>query len=288
MANIRSQIKRNRQNERRRVRNKSVRSEIRTRTKTAVTALDAGAEDAAEATPRRGEANRQGCRPGRHPQEPGGQSQVPPHAPGQHLGRGLRPQDLRRRRTGHRRPRRRFPRRTQPAETTHEHLEHRLRWKAAASPDVEVGLGQQRHRPADPGRAQTATLLECLARRIRAAHPQSGRGLVGRGDAGPVEAQHGLVVAMQDRQDLQGVEGARPEEPAQGPQGTGGVAAVDGIGEIPWRHRARFAQEGLELLDVDGRALAVGSSKGVEQSPQTTHVAAEVIADPGPGARRRA
>jgi small subunit ribosomal protein S20 len=50
MANIRSQIKRNRQNERRRLRNKSVRSEIRTRTKTAVTAVDAGAEDAAEAT----------------------------------------------------------------------------------------------------------------------------------------------------------------------------------------------------------------------------------------------
>ena len=50
MANIRSQIKRNRQNERRRLRNKSVRSEIRTRTKTAVTAVDVGAEDAAEAT----------------------------------------------------------------------------------------------------------------------------------------------------------------------------------------------------------------------------------------------
>ncbi len=50
MANIRSQIKRNRQNERRRVRNKAVRSEIRTRTKTAVTAVDAGAEDATEAT----------------------------------------------------------------------------------------------------------------------------------------------------------------------------------------------------------------------------------------------
>ena len=35
MANIRSQIKRNRQNERRRLRNKSVRSELRTRTKAA-------------------------------------------------------------------------------------------------------------------------------------------------------------------------------------------------------------------------------------------------------------
>jgi len=50
MANIRSQIKRNRQNERRRLRNKSVRSEIRTRTKTAVSAIDVGAEDTAEAT----------------------------------------------------------------------------------------------------------------------------------------------------------------------------------------------------------------------------------------------
>ena len=50
MANIRSQIKRNRQNERRRLRNKSVRSEIRTRTKAAVSAVDAGSEDAVEAT----------------------------------------------------------------------------------------------------------------------------------------------------------------------------------------------------------------------------------------------
>ena len=50
MANIKSQIKRNRQNERRRLRNKSVRSEIRTRTKAAVSAVDAGAEGAVEAT----------------------------------------------------------------------------------------------------------------------------------------------------------------------------------------------------------------------------------------------
>jgi small subunit ribosomal protein S20 len=48
VANIRSQIKRNRQNERRRLRNKSVRSEIRTRTKTALHAVNVGAEDASE------------------------------------------------------------------------------------------------------------------------------------------------------------------------------------------------------------------------------------------------
>ena len=49
MANIKSQIKRNRQNEKRRLRNKSVRAELRTRTKTAVTAAESGAEDSAEA-----------------------------------------------------------------------------------------------------------------------------------------------------------------------------------------------------------------------------------------------
>lgn len=49
MANIKSQIKRNRQNEKRRVRNKTVRSELRTRTKSAVSAAETGAENAAEA-----------------------------------------------------------------------------------------------------------------------------------------------------------------------------------------------------------------------------------------------
>jgi small subunit ribosomal protein S20 len=48
VANIASQIKRNRQNERRRLRNKAVRSELRTRTKGALTAAEIGAEDRAE------------------------------------------------------------------------------------------------------------------------------------------------------------------------------------------------------------------------------------------------
>jgi small subunit ribosomal protein S20 len=49
VANIKSQIKRNRQNEKRRLANKAVRSEVRTRTKTAVAAATVGSEDAAEA-----------------------------------------------------------------------------------------------------------------------------------------------------------------------------------------------------------------------------------------------
>jgi small subunit ribosomal protein S20 len=48
VANIRSQIKRNRQNERRRLRNKAVRSEMRTRNKGAVAAAERGGEGSAE------------------------------------------------------------------------------------------------------------------------------------------------------------------------------------------------------------------------------------------------
>jgi small subunit ribosomal protein S20 len=48
VANIKSQIKRNRTNEKARVRNKAARSEIKTRIKRAVTSADAGAETSAE------------------------------------------------------------------------------------------------------------------------------------------------------------------------------------------------------------------------------------------------
>jgi small subunit ribosomal protein S20 len=49
VANIKSQIKRNRQNEVRRLRNKAVRSEMKTRVKTAVRAAETGAEETADA-----------------------------------------------------------------------------------------------------------------------------------------------------------------------------------------------------------------------------------------------
>ena len=49
MANIKSQIKRNRTNEARRLRNKAARSEIKTRVKVAVNAAAGGTEDAADA-----------------------------------------------------------------------------------------------------------------------------------------------------------------------------------------------------------------------------------------------
>jgi small subunit ribosomal protein S20 len=49
MANIRSQIKRNRQNEARRRRNQAVRSELKTRAKTALAAAETGSAEAADA-----------------------------------------------------------------------------------------------------------------------------------------------------------------------------------------------------------------------------------------------
>jgi small subunit ribosomal protein S20 len=48
VANIKSQIKRNRQNEKRRARNRRVRSELSTRTKVAVAAVEESADDADE------------------------------------------------------------------------------------------------------------------------------------------------------------------------------------------------------------------------------------------------
>jgi len=49
MANIKSQIKRNKQNEVRRVRNKAVKSEIKTRVKNAVSSVQAGDDTSPEA-----------------------------------------------------------------------------------------------------------------------------------------------------------------------------------------------------------------------------------------------
>jgi small subunit ribosomal protein S20 len=49
VANIKSQIKRNRQTLKRQARNKAVRSELRTRSRRAIAALEEGAEDNEEA-----------------------------------------------------------------------------------------------------------------------------------------------------------------------------------------------------------------------------------------------
>ncbi len=101
MANIKGQVKRNRQNETRRLRNKGVRSELKTRVKDANEAVDANAEDAPEQGAPRPEAPRQGRLQGPHPQEPGGPSHLAAHEASDEVGlslpqprpdRALRPQ----------------------------------------------------------------------------------------------------------------------------------------------------------------------------------------------------
>ena len=49
MANIKSQIKRNKQNERARLRNKAVKAEVKTRTKSALTAAERNDDNSVEA-----------------------------------------------------------------------------------------------------------------------------------------------------------------------------------------------------------------------------------------------
>ena len=80
MANIKSQIKRNRQNEKRRLRNKSVRAELRTRSKNAVTAAESGAEDSAELLRLAVKRIDKAAAQRRDPQEHGGEPQVPARA----------------------------------------------------------------------------------------------------------------------------------------------------------------------------------------------------------------
>ena len=77
MANIKSQIKRNKQNEKARIRNKAVKSELKTSVRKFREAADAGdAEAAAAAMQDRVRQAGQGREQGRHPQEPGCQPQV--------------------------------------------------------------------------------------------------------------------------------------------------------------------------------------------------------------------
>ena len=77
MANIKSQIKRNKQNEKRHERNKAVKSGLKTAVRKFREAADAGDKDAAVEAGRDADPQaRQGRLQGRHPQEPGRQPQV--------------------------------------------------------------------------------------------------------------------------------------------------------------------------------------------------------------------
>ena len=77
MANIKSQIKRNRQNEAAHERNKSVKSALKSAVRKFREAAEAGDSDKARELGQDGRQEaRQGCVRRRDPQEPGGQQEV--------------------------------------------------------------------------------------------------------------------------------------------------------------------------------------------------------------------
>ena len=172
MANIKSQIKRNRQNEKARLRNKAVRSELRTRTKAAVAAAEAGADDvderlrlaikqidkaAAKGVIHKNAAARQKSRLSTAPAG---------HRPARadHAGRAA----------------------AQPSQPGHQHLEDDLVGQIALTPEVEVGLGEQPHRLDHPLVTELAGLRPgLLGRERQALHAQElGCLLLGREFAG--------------------------------------------------------------------------------------------------------
>ena len=183
MANIKSQIKRIGQSEARRERNKSVRSELKTRTKSALFAAEDGADDVAAKVAGAGAAHRQGSRPGGHPPQSGGPPQVAPDA-------GRRPHGRARRELS-RPPQLRGgdgPVRWRPAV---ERREHRRRVPLEPErPDTdpgEVELGREgalqrdAHRVVEPGLVPGRADPESCPRRLRRRGPTSG-GPAGRGD----------------------------------------------------------------------------------------------------------
>ena len=145
MANIKSQIKRNRQNEKRRLRNRGVRSEINTRTKVAIAASDHDDETATEtlrlAVRRIDKAAAKGV--------------IHKNNAARRKSRLVREIERRRSesadglRLGQAAPPRRAPqRRGKGGQPGHQHLQHQLVGPVDRSPQRQVRFGQQ---PDGPG-----------------------------------------------------------------------------------------------------------------------------------------
>ena len=158
MANIKSQKKRNLQNERRRERNKAVRSELKTRVKLATAAVESGADDADElvqaAQKRLGKAGAKGIihknqaarRTSRHdaprPTRRPSRSRPEPAARSHPL-----------RSSAARAARVPAAERGQPGD---EHIDRRALVEAALTAQVELGLREQPERFAQPVGAELA------------------------------------------------------------------------------------------------------------------------------------
>ena len=279
VANIKSQIKRNRQNEKRRLRNKGVRSEVRTRTKSAVEA--AGAEDQAEALRLAMKRIDKAASQRRDPQEPGGQPQVPADAADRRAARAT-------------------PARARSPRPAHCRAIGRARiWRLRrATSTSRTRSAGNAVRPlmsrSASARRVTAWAIRSLPSRrpcsmaflatklLRTPSSWAASARIDLGQA--VEPEHVRVVAVQHADHLGRMPATGVEHPSQGHQRVGDRARVDRVGQLPGRHRPGAPQERLQLESRDRGALAVGGDQGLDDPGQPAEIVTEVRLDAGPGA----
>ena len=154
VANIKSQKKRNITNAKRAERNKAVKSELKTRVKTAVGSI--GTDDERRGRAPRRQAHRHGRRQGRHPPEPGRPPQEPPDEEGQRAAEPEPGRSVRRR--SRQRPQRGCSRATRTSITTSS-------VEVLRAAQVEVGAGEQVDRPLHAVAAEPAVLRRAPLRR---------------------------------------------------------------------------------------------------------------------------
>ena len=236
MANIKSQIKRNRQNLVRHERNKAVRSELKTRTKSAVDRRRGRRRRRRRAPARGHQAHRQGRRQGRDPQEPGGPAQVPAAWPGSSGRPRPTPGS-----TAHGRDRRPPP---ASASAAGRAVASAGDQRASSTRSSGHALPPRRSRSAaasrsmashDPVVAQPARLAAapCGPGTSSPAGPSSCAASFSPADRRPVELQHAGVVPVQRGHHLQGMAAATVQHAVQLGERRGDVAPVEGVGQLP-------------------------------------------------------
>ena len=94
-------------------------------------------------------------------------------------------------------------------------------------------------------------------------------------------------MAVQDGHQLQRMTAPCAGHPGQRLQGEDGVAGVDGVGELPRRHAAGLADEGLHVVDAECPAAAERRRQRGQQTVEATDVLAEPLGDRLGGRRRQ-
>jgi len=94
-------------------------------------------------------------------------------------------------------------------------------------------------------------------------------------------------VALQDGQHDQRVASSRFGEAVEELEGVLGLAPVDGVCEVPGRHRTGLAEVGFQFLRADPGAGAISGLQHGQQGGQAVEVLAQVGLDQRGGRRRQ-